>query len=130
MKRELLIVTALSLIFTGCSNSPSPKHNSTKSYSGNSSCGNASSCERLGINAINANNGNMAVKYLGRACNMGSASACNSAAFIYANAEGGVRQNYTKAMSYWQKACRYGDKSGCSNYQLAQDKLTELRRSR
>jgi TPR repeat protein len=71
--------------------------------------------------------GARAARYLEKACSYGSASACNTAAFIYANAEGGAKQDYTKAMKYWNRACRLGDESGCANYDLAQDKLAALR---
>jgi TPR repeat protein len=71
--------------------------------------------------------GRKAVKYLEQACRYGRASACNSAAFIYANAEGGVRQDYRKALDDWSRACRLGDEAGCANYRLAQDKLSALR---
>jgi len=74
--------------------------------------------------------GTKAAYYLEKACFGGRASACNSAAFVYANAEGGAKQDYTKAMKYWRMACGYGDRSGCSNYDLAEDKLDALRRSR
>lgn len=96
--------------------------------------GDRGACETLGIMYITGDgvrvNGYSAIKYLEKACSMGSASACNSAAFIYADAEGGVRQDYTKAMRYWSRACRLGDRSGCSNYRLAEDKLKALREGR
>ncbi len=68
-------------------------------------------------------NGYQALKYLSKACNSGVAGACNTMAFIYANAEGGVRQNYRQALNYWRRACRYGDDSACANIELAKDKL-------
>ena len=94
--------------------------------------GDAAACESLGIRYITGDgvrlSGSMALKYLERACSAGRGTACNGAAFIYADAEGGVRQDYTKAMSYWNRACRYGDPTGCANYRLAQDKIAEARR--
>ena len=96
--------------------------------------GDRGACETLGVMYITGDgvrvNGHAAIKYLEKACSMGSASACNSSAFIYADAEGGVRQDYTKAMRYWNRACRLGDESGCSNYRLAEDKLEALREGR
>lgn len=96
--------------------------------------GDRRACETLGIMYITGDgvrvNGHTAIRYLEKACSMGSASACNSAAFIFADAEGGVRQDYTKAMRYWNRACRLGDRSGCSNYRLAEDKLKALREGR
>jgi TPR repeat protein len=96
--------------------------------------GSASACEEAGIRYITGDgarvDGYRALEYLERACSAGRASACNSAAFIYADAEGGVKQNYTKAMGFWKRACRYGDRSGCSNYDLAMDKLRALREGR
>ncbi|WP_457606820.1 tetratricopeptide repeat protein [Nitratifractor sp.] len=94
--------------------------------------GDAAACESLGVRYITGDgvrlDGHMALRYLEKACGMGRGTACNGAAFIYADAEGGVRQDYTKAMSYWSRACRLGDPTGCANYQLAQDKIREARR--
>jgi len=95
--------------------------------------GDARACESLGVRYITGDgvrlSGAMALRYLEKACSKGRGTACNGAAFIYADAEGGVRQDYTKAMSYWSRACRYGDPTGCSNYRLAQDKLARARRN-
>jgi TPR repeat protein len=97
-------------------------------------CQSARSCEELGVRYITGDgvriDGYKAVRYLERACSMGRASACNGAAFIYADAEGGVKQDYRKALDNWSRACRLGDQTGCANYDLAQDKLRELRNSR
>ena len=94
--------------------------------------GDAAACESLGVRYITGDgvrlSGATALRYLERACSAGRGTACNGAAFIYADAEGGVRQDYTKAMSYWRRACSYGDPTGCANYRLAQDKLAEARR--
>ncbi|WP_456432553.1 tetratricopeptide repeat protein [Nitratifractor sp.] len=104
------------------------------SASDQSACaaGDAAACESLGVHYITGDgvriDGYTAIKYLERACSLGKASACNGAAFIYADAEGGVRQDYTKAMRYWRKACSYGDPTGCANYRLAQKKIEEARR--
>ena len=96
--------------------------------------GDKGACETLGVMYITGDgvrvDGYKAIRYLEKACSMGRASGCNSAAFIYANAEGGVKQNYTKAMKYWYRACRLGDETGCANYQLAKDKLRALREGR
>jgi len=96
--------------------------------------GDVKACETLGIMYITGDgvrvDGYQAVRYLDIACDRGVASACNSIAFIYADAEGGVRQSYTEAMEYWSRACRYGDSSACANYNLAQDKLRALREGR
>ena len=121
------------MILGGCADAPSP---GTATHStGNSSAGgcvSARNCEDLGVRYITGDgvriDGYKAVRYLERACSMGRGSACNGAAFIYADAEGGVKQDYRKALDYWSRACRLGDQTGCANYDLAQDKLAELRR--
>ena len=119
----------------GCSSSspqsPTLEQGKSTFHSSARDCSSADSCENLGIRYITGDgvriDGNRAVRYLEKACSYGSAGACNTAAFIYADAEGGVKQDYTKAMNYWNRACRLGDESGCANYKLAQDKLAALR---
>jgi TPR repeat protein len=130
MSKIFYVSTLFLLLMGGCAqNSPAaPEKNSAPSSSG---CSSARSCEDLGIRYITGDgvrtDGARAARYLEKACSYGSASACNTAAFIYANAEGGAKQDYTKAMNYWSRACRLGDESGCANYDLAQDKLRALR---
>jgi len=89
--------------------------------------GNMVACEEVGVRYITGNgvrvNGYKAIKYLSKACDSRVAGACNTMAFIYADGEGGVRQDYRKALYYWKKACRYGDRSACANIDLAKDKL-------
>ena len=67
-------------------------------------CSSAQNCEEMGIKYISGDgvkiDGYKAIEYLERACSMGSASACNGAAFIFADAEGGVKQDYRKALDY------------------------------
>ncbi|WP_292662146.1 hypothetical protein [Nitratifractor sp.] len=132
-KRSIFATAAVVLLLGGCAQSPAPTtpgapHKST------SGCGSAKSCEDLGVRYITGDgvrtDGYKAVEYLERACSMGRGSACNGAAFIFADAEGGVKQDYRKALDYWSRACRLGDQTGCANYRLAQDKLAALRRSR
>jgi len=132
MKKSLVFSTVILWLASACTQAPSPAapgkpHRST----GSGACNSAPSCEDLGIRYITGDgvriDGNRAVRYLEKACSYGSAGACNTAAFIYADAEGGVKQDYTKAMNYWNRACRLGDESGCANYKLAQDKLAALR---
>jgi hypothetical protein len=119
------------LLLGACGHPPAPAGGSAPSGGASASCSSARSCEDLGIRYITGDgvrtDGARAARYLEKACSYGSASACNSAAFIYANAEGGAKQDYTKAMRYWSRACRLGDESGCANYKLAQDKLAALR---
>jgi TPR repeat protein len=129
------VTAGLIIGLAGCGAPAAPssvKSDSDSSFAGG--CSSASACETLGVRYITGDgvkvDGTKAAYYLEKACLSGRASACNSAAFIYANAEGGARQDYTKAMKYWRMACSYGDRSGCSNYDLAQDKLDALRRSR
>jgi TPR repeat protein len=122
----------LILLMGGCGGNlaPSPGREMGM-HSSASGCSDAEACEDMGIRYITGDgvsvNGVLAARYLERACGYGRASACNSAAFIYANAEGGAPQDYTRAMNYWSRACRLGDESGCANYDLAQDKLAALR---
>ena len=127
----LTVYFILMALLGGCEQTP-PAPSSTRAVSG--SCGSAKACEELGVRYITGDgvrvDGHQAVRYLERACNMGRGSACNGAAFIFADAEGGVRQDYRKALDYWSRACRLGDQTGCANYQLAQDKLDALRRGR
>jgi TPR repeat protein len=89
--------------------------------------GDAVACEEVGVRYITGNgvrlNGYKAIQYLSKACKHSVAGACNTMAFIYANGEGGVKQDYKKALYYWRKACRYGDRSACANIDLAKDKL-------
>jgi len=89
--------------------------------------GNMVACEEVGVRYITGNgvrvNGYRALQYLSKACNSGVAGACNTMAFIYADGEGGVKQSYRKALGYWRRACRYGDRSACANIDLAKDKL-------
>ncbi len=124
------------IILGGCTEAPLPGNtgSSKGSVSSAGGCSSAKSCEDLGVRYITGDgvriDGYRAVHYLERACSMGRGSACNGAAFIYADAEGGVKQDYRKALDYWSRACRLGDQTGCANYDLAQDKLAELRRSR
>ncbi len=130
MKRYMGFTLLISLaILNGCSSTPSPSSSKyAKGHSG--SCSSAKECETLGVRYISGSgvrkNGHKAVYYLDRACSMGRASACNGAAFIYADAEGGVKQDYRKALDNWSRACHLGDPTGCSNYSLAQDKLAHL----
>ncbi len=134
MKHVITLVSLglILLLASACTQNPSPTSSSKSSR--NTSCSSAKSCEDLGVRYITGDgvrvDGYKAVRYLDHACRMGSGSACNGAAFIYADAEGGVKQDYRKALDYWSRACRLGDQTGCANYQLAQDKLAELRRSR
>ena len=117
----------------GCAQNPSPAPTGDTSAGSSSTtgCSSARSCEELGVRYITGDgvrtDGYKAIRYLERACSMGRGSACNGAAFIYADAEGGVHQDYRKALDYWSRACRLGDQTGCANYQLAQDKLRALR---
>ena len=132
MKKTVYVTTLALLGLLGCQPQPAPSTPSKASVSRSStSCSTPLSCEKLGIRYITGDgvqaDGVRAARYLERACSGGRASACNTAAFIYANAEEGAPQDYTKAMRYWQQACRLGDASGCSNYRLAQDKLAALR---
>jgi TPR repeat protein len=134
MKKSLLLSTGILWLLSACTQAPAPASASgsrSASTAPSASCHSARSCEDLGIRYITGDgvriDGTRAVRYLEKACSYGSASACNTAAFIYANAEGGAKQDYTKAMNYWSRACRLGDESGCANYQLAQDKLAALR---
>ena len=133
MKKRVYVGSIVLLLLGGCAQnpSPSPSYGKTVKSPPSSGCSSARSCEDLGIRYITGDgvrtDGARAARYLERACSYGSASACNTAAFIYANAEEGAPQDYTKAMRYWQQACRLGDASGCSNYRLAQDKLAALR---
>jgi len=132
MKRRSKLLWLLCLGLAGCQSQPSPEvHASPSGASSVSSCSTPRSCEQLGIRYITGDgvraDGVRAARYLEQACRGGRASACNTAAFIYANAEEGAPQDYTKALEYWSRACRLGDASGCSNYQLAQDKLRALR---
>ena len=132
MKRSIFATAAVLLLLGACAQSPAPA--SSSRHAGTSGCGSAKSCEDLGVRYITGDgvrtDGYKAVKYLERACSMGRGSACNGAAFIFADAEGGVKQDYRKALDYWSRACRLGDQTGCANYRLAQDKLAALRRSR
>lgn len=132
MKKKIGIVASLLLLAAGCTQTPSPAAPAAAGHRDTGAgCSSARSCEDLGIRYITGDgvrtDGARAARYLEKACSYGSASACNTAAFIYANAEGGAKQDYTKAMNYWSRACRLGDESGCANYQLAQDKLQALR---
>ena len=125
MKNRSGLLPLLLLGLLGCQSQP------VATTAGPSGCSDALTCERLGIRYITGDgvkaDGVRAARYLEQACRGGRASACNTAAFIYANAEEGAPQDYTKALEYWNRACRLGDASGCSNYQLAQDKLRALR---
>ncbi len=130
MKREIGFTLLFGLmILNGCGDAPMP--NNSKYTRGASGCSSAKQCETLGVKYITGSgvrkNGHKAVYYLERACSMGRASACNGAAFIYADAEGGVKQDYRKALDNWSRACHLGDPTGCTNYRLAQDKLARLR---
>ena len=135
--KKIGIYSAIVLLVAGCTDSPAPGNsshrNGTTAHSSDG-CSSAKSCEDLGVRYITGDgvriDGYKAVHYLERACSMGRGSACNGAAFIYADAEGGVKQDHRKALDYWSRACRLGDQTGCANYDLAQDKLAELRRSR
>ena len=123
------------ILLGGCTEAPAPAaKGATKGPGTSHGCFSAQSCENLGVRYITGDgvriDGYQAVRYLERACSMGRGSACNGAAFIYADAEGGVKQDYRKALNYWSRACRLGDQTGCANYDLAQDKLAELRRNR
>ena len=122
------------MIFTACQAPDRIRKNDNREFSSTESCTDAKKCEALGVRYITGDgvriDGYKAVRYLERACSMGRASACNGAAFIYADAEGGVRQDYRKALDNWSRACRLGDQTGCANYDLAQDKLRELRNGR
>jgi TPR repeat protein len=130
MKKRYMILAVVLGMMGGCTSAPSPSEK-TKNPAPAAGCSSASRCEDLGIRYITGDgvriDGTRAARYLEKACSYGSASACNTAAFIYANAEGGAKQDYTKAMRYWSRACRLGDESGCANYKLAQDKLAALR---
>ncbi|WP_456391449.1 tetratricopeptide repeat protein [Nitratifractor sp.] len=125
----MIVTTGIVLgVLAGCAQNPAPSssgQNSSSAFSG--SCGSPKSCEDLGIRYITGDgvrlDGNKAVAYLAKACNAGRASACNSAAFIYADAEGGVKQSYTQALRYWKRGCRLGDQPSCANVDLAYDKL-------
>jgi len=133
MKKVFYTLISFLLLTAGCTHSPSPA--SASKFSAGSSapsgCTDARSCEDLGVRYITGDgvrtDGHRAVRYLAQACNMGRGSACNGAAFIYADAEGGVTQDYRKALDYWSRACRLGDQTGCANYRLAQDKLKAMR---
>ena len=132
MKKSSRLLWILCIGLLGCQSQPQPGSGAApSSRTSSSSCGTPVACEQLGIRYITGSgvraDGVRAARYLEQACRGGRASACNTAAFIYANAEEGAPQDYTKAMSYWSRACRLGDASGCSNYQLAQDKLRALR---
>jgi len=129
--KKLLFASAVSLLLIGgCAQNASPAAASGKRTS-SAGCSSAKSCEELGVRYITGDgvrtDGHRAIRYLEKACSMGRGSACNGAAFIYADAEGGVKQDYRKALDYWSRACRLGDQTGCANYQLAQDKLKALR---
>ncbi len=133
IKRSIVGAAAALLLLTACNQTPTPD-TSRIPHANVSGCGSAKSCEDLGVRYITGDgvrtDGYKAVEYLERACSMGRGSACNGAAFIFADAEGGVKQDYRKALDYWSRACRLGDQTGCANYRLAQDKLAALRRSR
>ena len=131
MKRSILETVAALLLLTACNQTPVPDASGIR-HGGTTECADARECESLGVRYITGDgvrtDGYKAVEYLERACGMGRGSACNGAAFIYADAEGGVKQDYRKALDYWSRACRLGDQTGCANYRLAQDKLAALRR--
>jgi len=132
MKKTLSGTTVLLLLLAGCAQNPAPHAGSSTTRNPvDIGCSDAKSCEELGVRYITGDgvrtDGHKAIFYLERACSMGRGSACNGAAFIYADAEGGVKQDYRQALDYWSRACRLGDQSGCANYQLAQDKLRALR---
>ncbi len=133
MKRSMVATVAALLFLSACNQAPAPGASQLR-HAGASGCGSAKSCEELGVRYITGDgvrtDGYKAVEYLERSCSMGRGSACNGAAFIFADAEGGVKQDYRKALDYWSRACRLGDQTGCANYRLAQDKLAALRRSR
>jgi len=127
MRKSYIFALSLPLLILGCAQNPSPSSGASAGSASVGSCGSAKSCEELGIRYITGDgvriDGNKAVAYLARACNAGRASACNSAAFIYADAEGGVKQNYTQALRYWKRGCSLGDQPSCANVDLAYDKL-------
>jgi len=134
-KKVWIGLVAGMIVLGGCTEAPAPGAKGVAKDPGSpGGCSSAQSCENLGVRYITGDgvriDGYQAVRYLERACSMGRGSACNGAAFIYADAEGGVKQDYRKALDYWSRACRLGDQTGCANYDLAQDKLAELRRSR
>ena len=129
MKKTLITTGMAALLASGCAPSPQPGNaeKGTEPAGKLSKCASARACEDLGIRYITGDrvriDGNKAVAYLTRACNAGRASACNSAAFIYADAEGGVKQSYTQALRYWKRGCSLGDQPSCANVELAYDKL-------
>jgi len=131
MKKRLLTTVAGLFLLGACNQPPTPTGSGAAAGHASAACSSARGCEELGVRYITGDgvptDGHRAVHYLEKACRMGRGSACNGAAFIYADAEGGVKQDYTKAMNYWNRACRLGDESGCANYRLAQDKLAALR---
>lgn len=132
--KKTSMALGIAILLTACAPSPTAPNAYRNDSSASRGCHSAKQCEELGVRYITGDgvpiDGYKAVSYLKRACNMGSASACNGAAFIYADAEGGVKQDYRKALDYWNRACQLGDRTGCANYGLAQDKLRELRSSR
>lgn len=128
-----MLVSAMALLLTACAPSPEAPDGHREHTPTGQRAHSAKQYEDLGVRYITGDgvpiDGYKAVSYLERACSMGRASACNGAAFIFADAEGGVKQDYRKALDYWSRACRLGDRTGCANYDLAQDKLRELRAS-
>jgi TPR repeat protein len=80
----------------------------------------------VGVYYASRDRGAAAVPYLSRACNGGISDACDALAFIYANAKG-VRQDYGKALRYWNKACRAGNGAACTNYRLAKQRVRRRR---
>jgi len=130
--KKIYFLLVIVLVMSACA--PSAHTSTSRHYTSTSGCSSAKQCEDLGVRYITGAgvriNGYKALRYLERACTMGRSSACNSAAFIYADAEGGVKQDYRKALDYWSRSCRLGDRRGCKNYDLAQAKLRELRSSR
>jgi len=89
------------------------------------SCSSGLECQNIGLDYVSSGERDgyeVASRYF-------ESEGCNNLAFLYANGRG-VKQSYTLAYKYWSKACSMGNELGCTNLELAKDKVAQMKKDR
>lgn len=71
-------------------------------------------CWRLGVAYRNENNYTKSLEAFKRSCKFDYASGCSVVGHAYFYGQLGVKQNYKKAKSFYQKGCNLGEESICT----------------
>ena len=72
----------------------------------------AVACEMLAVSSMRSGHYDAAVKSDTRACSLNSANACNRLGLFYTDGIG-VKKNLNTALTYFNKACKLGNKGAC-----------------